>query len=195
MGAWCRILGRVPGSTLQLQSLTPGPWVTYLRVDLLRAENITTNMLEWWRTQCPTVSPQQLLWHVAISNRTAYLQHLRDTCDVWLDTPMYNSGVTGVEALAVGVPMVSVSLGSKFMQRAGGSVLRAAGLDALLGTDLAHYERIAIRLMLDPEFWRSINSVDLRATLLFQPSKSMDAFFRGIAVAHDSSLMGREREL
>jgi hypothetical protein len=195
MTSWCHILSRVPHSTLQLQSLTASPWVAYLRQDLLRAENITVNMQEWWRLHCPAVLLERLLFRPLVAEREAYLQQLRESCDVWLDTPMYNSGVTGVEALAHGVPMVSVSTGTKFMQRAGGSVLRTAGLHALLAADMPHYERIATRLMLDPHFWHSITALDLRDTLLFQPSKSMQAFFEHLAVAHDAHCAQSDHEL
>ncbi len=52
----------------------------------------------------------------ARTDADAYLQHLRDHCDVWLDTPVYNSGLTAVEAVAARLPLVHLSNGLKVRQ-------------------------------------------------------------------------------
>lgn len=61
MGSWCRVLARVTGSTLRLQRLDASPLLDLARVDLLRAENATENMLHWWTHNCPAVSVRRIL--------------------------------------------------------------------------------------------------------------------------------------
>lgn len=99
---------------------------------------------------------------------------------MWLDTSAYNAGITSVEAVAVGVPLVHISAGLKFMQRASGSVLRSAGLNDLITTSWSEYENVAVRLMQDTSFWDRVVSTDVRQSLLFDRKRSMAAFYNGI---------------
>ncbi len=78
----------------------------------------------------------------------AHIARLR-CADLSLDTLPYGSHTTGVDALWVGVPMLTC-LGATFAGRVGASLLIAAGLPDLVTPDLDAYRRRLHELVADP---------------------------------------------
>jgi protein O-GlcNAc transferase len=98
-------------------------------------------------TQARGVDPKRLV----MATRVDYPVHLARLAlaDVCLDTWPFNGGATTSDALWSGVPVVTWA-GAAFASRMSGSLLRAVGLHELICTDLAAYERAALRLARDP---------------------------------------------
>lgn len=70
--------------------------------------------------------------------------------DLTLDTRLYNGHTTSSDSLLAGTPVVA-TLGGHFAARVSGSLLRAAGLGALIAEDEAGFQALAIDLAGDPE--------------------------------------------
>ena len=84
-------------------------------------------------------------------NHDAYLQ-INRSCDVMLDTLYWSGGNTSLDALACGLPMVT--LPGEFMRgRQSYAMLTAMGLDDLIARNKKDYVEIALRLGGDP-LWR-----------------------------------------
>ncbi len=85
---------------------------------------------------------------------------LNALADVFLDTPDWSGGNTCLEALAMGLPVVT--LPGPFMRgRHSAAMVQALGLDALIARDEDDYVRIAVRLVTD-RAWRD----EVRAQVL-----------------------------
>ncbi len=69
--------------------------------------------------------------------------------DLFLDTLPYNAHTTASDALWAGLPLLTC-LGTTFAGRVAGSLLKAAGLDALVTHSLEEYEALAFKLAHDP---------------------------------------------
>lgn len=127
---WMRILRRVPNSVLWLLSDRPEVEQN------LRASAVAQD-----------IAPERLIF----ATRTSKANHLkRHQCaDLFLDTLYYNAHVTASDALWAGTPLITV-LGNTFASRVAASLLTAAGLPELIGSDLAEYERQAIHFATHP---------------------------------------------
>jgi protein O-GlcNAc transferase len=74
-------------------------------------------------------------------------------CDVMLDTQRWSGGNTSLDALAAGLPIVT--LPGRFMRgRQSAAMLSLAGLAELVATDVDDYVRIAARVAIDAP-WRN----------------------------------------
>ncbi len=81
-------------------------------------------------------------------------------CDAMLDTPRWSGGNTSLDALAAGLPIVT--LPGRFMRgRQSAAMLSLAGLSELVARDDDDYVRIATRLASD-EAWRDTVTARLR---------------------------------
>lgn len=110
--------------------------------------------------------------------------------DFALDTAIYGGGITSYEALYTGLPLVHRRNGWKMMQRAGGSVLSAAGLTDLIAADEKEYVRIAVMLGTDRDFARQIKHRLYEAiagrsdAVLFRPDLAVRSMVRGMQMAY-----------
>jgi protein O-GlcNAc transferase len=95
------------------------------------------------------VEPTRLIF----AERTDLTQHINRLrlADVALDTLLSNGGVTTSNALAVGVPVVTV-LGERFASRMSASMLSAMGIAELVAADLQDYAELAIALARRPDW-------------------------------------------
>jgi len=126
---WMRILKVVPGSVLWL-------YADEGRVrDNLRAEASRRG-----------VEPQRLVF-AAREPRAPYLARF-PLADLLLDSLQHNATTTACDAFSVGVPMLTLR-GRTFTSRIGESLLRAAGLPALVAPDKDAYVAQAVRLAAD----------------------------------------------
>jgi predicted O-linked N-acetylglucosamine transferase (SPINDLY family) len=178
--AWGRIVEQVPQSYLV---------VAYYSTDTsLDPTYILKNMRSAWEGM--GLAPDRFV-AVPPFRRGEHVQVMRAMSDVSLDTVTYGGGTTGFEALYAGLPLVHFSGGEKMMQRAGGSLLAASGLDReLVAKDMEDYVRIAVRLGSDPAYRQRIKRhlEDIRfrrkPSIIFQPVIAIDAMVRGMKKAY-----------
>jgi CRISPR-associated protein Csy1 len=86
---------------------------------------------------------------------------LNASCDAMLDTSRWSGGNTALDALACGLPLVT--LPGRFMRgRQSAEMLRLAGAESLIARDAGDYLRIAVRLASD-RGWRDAQAERIRA--------------------------------
>jgi len=127
---WMRLLRQVPVSVLWAMRGTDGT------VENLRREAAARG-----------VDPARLVF-AGRAVHPAHLARLR-LADLALDNLWHGGGVTTVDALWAGLPVLTVT-GATPQSRNGASLLGAIGLDDLIAPDLAAYERLALALAREP---------------------------------------------
>lgn len=127
---WMEILGRRPDSVLWLYDDT-GLAAVNLRAEAARAG----------------IDPARLIF----TGKMAHEDHLsRFACaDLFLDTFGCNAHTTCIEALAAGLPVLTVA-GTSVVSRVAASLLRAHGVPELVMPDVAAYVARACALAADP---------------------------------------------
>lgn len=145
---WMDLLGSVPGSVLWLRE-GPGVAMRNLRAAAAAA----------------AVEPHRLVF----APRAPHAQHLARLAlaDLALDTTYHAGGVTTLDALWAGVPVVSWA-GETHAARTGASILQAIGLPELVARDLGGYRQIATRLATDAAARHELRG-RLAAQRLFAP--------------------------
>ncbi len=128
---WMRLLDQVPGSVLWLRG-GGGAAVGNLRRE----------------AEARGVGAERLVF----ADRLPHAEHLarHGLADIVLDTLYHGGGVTSVDALWCGVPLVTLA-GKTASSRIGASLLTALGLEELIATSLEDYQRIALDLARDGE--------------------------------------------
>ncbi len=127
--AWMRILERVPGSVLWLQS---GPGENNLKQHARAAR----------------IAPHRLVFAPFIDTE-AYLARLR-LADVYLDTLHWTAHTLGMDALWAGVPIITCP-GEHWVSRLAAGLLHAVGLEDCIVASLQAYEGLACDLAINPE--------------------------------------------
>jgi predicted O-linked N-acetylglucosamine transferase (SPINDLY family) len=135
---WMRLLHRIPHAVLWLPHHDlSGPFL----IGAARAHGI---------------DPRHLVFAPRLPSKADHLSRQR-LADLFLDTPAYNAHTTAVEALLVGLPVLTCT-GRGPASRVAASILLAAGLPQLITDDLRDYESRAVSLATHPR-----ELVDLRA--------------------------------
>jgi len=170
LDAWAAILARVPGSRLLLKNDTFGDEVARIAVrEALTRRGVAAARIEM---RGPTGHEQML----------AELGEV----DVVLDTFPYNGGITTLEALWMGRPVVSLA-GDTLVGRQGAAILAAAGLGDLVARDLAAYQDLAVAIAADfPR--RSSLAGALRETLRASALGDVPAFTRRLEALFEACL-------
>jgi predicted O-linked N-acetylglucosamine transferase (SPINDLY family) len=128
---WMRILHRVPGSVLWLLGGEAG-----MERNLRRAAD------DSGAGAARLVFAQR----VPKADHLARLRH----GDLFLDTPVYGSHVSALDALWAGLPMLTRS-GDGFAARVGASFLTCLDLHEMIAHSDEEYEELAVELGLDPD--------------------------------------------
>ncbi|MGH8597028.1 MAG: hypothetical protein ACREXT_10270, partial [Gammaproteobacteria bacterium] len=123
---WMRILARVPGSLLWLLARD-------VRIESNLRREAEARGVDGSRIVVGPFLPREV--HLARCTLAG----------LFLDTLYYNAHTTAVDALWMGVPVLSRP-GSTMPSRVGASLLRAAGLPEMVVRDLPEYEETAVRL-------------------------------------------------
>jgi protein O-GlcNAc transferase len=100
------------------------------------------------------IEPDRIRFYDWEEDMAAHLSLYRNI-DIALDTFPYNGATTTVEALWMGVPVISLS-GNRSAARYGFSLLNAAGLTDFLATDPEEFVTIAIKLANDREMLKEL---------------------------------------
>ena len=129
--AWMEILTRVPGSVLWF-----GAWIQGTQ-DNLRREAAKHG-----------IDPERLIFAEIVE----YEDHLARLClvDLALDNLHHGGGVTSVDALWVGLPVLTI-LGDKPGARLGATLCNAAGVPDMVVPDVPNYIKRAVALANDPD--------------------------------------------
>lgn len=127
---WMRLLLACPGSVLWLKAGTDVATANLRRTAIAAG-----------------VDPARLIF----AGRVPHAEHLarHRFADLALDTRLHVGGVTTLDALWAGVPVLTVA-GDTHAARTGASMLQAAGLPSLVRPSLEDYEAHALALARDP---------------------------------------------
>jgi protein O-GlcNAc transferase len=169
---WARVLGRVPGSRLLLKTRALGDVAARRR---LRASFAAHG-----------IPPERLLLEKDVP-RAALLAAYR-RLDIALDPTPYGGGVTTLEALWTGVPVVSLR-GNTWVGRVSESILTAMGLPEFVAKTEAEYVDIAVQLATNAARRAALRTelrIKAEASSVFQASR----FTRDLEAAYRSMWQG-----
>ena len=128
--AWMEILQRVPGSVLWLSEA---------------AAEVQSNLQR--EAEKRNVAGERLVFARRLADKRQHLARLA-MADVFLDTFFYGAHTTACDALAAGVPVVTLA-GKSFASRVGASLLCALGMPELITHSSNDYVEQATRLAAD----------------------------------------------
>ncbi|EJN09707.1 putative O-linked N-acetylglucosamine transferase, SPINDLY family [Bradyrhizobium sp. YR681] len=160
---WMRLLRQVSGSVL------------WLYADRSSAE---VNLRQ--AAAAHGIDPARLVF----ARRMAQGDHLarHRLADLFLDTLPYNAHTTAADALWAGLPVVTCP-GKSFAGRVASSLLRGIGMPELVTSDLGSYERLALRLALEPALLDDTRK-RLQQNRLSQPLFDSDRYRRNLEAAY-----------
>ena len=171
-GAWARVLDRVPTSKLLLK---------YRGIDT----GITYEVLSGMATTAG-IPPERIRFEGGSTNLD--MQEAYQRVDIGLDSFPYSGGITTLEAIWMGVPVVTFS-GDTFASRHSASHLNAVGMGELVAPDLDGYIDCAVALAASPQ-----RLAELRAGLRQRLSGSPLCDGDGFAAAMAQSFSGLWRD-
>ena len=128
---WMTLLKETPGSVLWLIDDNP------LATDNLKLE-----------AAAQKVDPDRLVFAGKVPKDQHLARH--GLADLGLDTRIYNGGVTTWDALAVGLPVITIR-GDHVPSRATSSMLTSLGMESLIAADLDAYRSLALKLAVNNE--------------------------------------------
>ena len=134
LDCWIDLLQRVPGSRLRLKAVGLG------------SRSATERLAQRFATA--GIAAERLVFDAYTDSHHEHMLRYRDI-DIGLDTFPYNGTTTTLEALWMGVPVVTLN-GDRHAARVGTSLLTAAGLPELVAADPAGYVALAQALAGDP---------------------------------------------
>ncbi len=155
---WAQILHAVPHAQLLLKAPSLKDSDVQQRFSALFAEQ--------------GIAPQRIQFR-GPSELSQMMQEYGDI-DFALDPTPYNGGTTTMQALWMGVPVISL-LGNHFVSRMGASFLHHLNQPDWLAENDRDYVNIAVKLAEQHLFWRERRQ-DLRAQMLASPLAAIDAY-------------------
>ncbi len=172
---WMNILKRVPGSVFWL-----GNW----------SQETADNLLQ---TAAEHDMPRERLVFGRIVSHKEHLNRL-SLADLALDTHYHGGGVTTVDCLWAGLPILCTPGGTP-SARLGKSILTAADLEQLVAADLKDYEETAVAWALDPSPLRAIRDdwwPRRESSRLFDTKSYVRLLEEGFSLAWQNYLEGCE---
>lgn len=164
---WAAILRLVPGATL------------VLRASAYRSAQTVSFVRERWRAR--GVPVERIVFHPFVSLEAMHAGY--DEIDVALDTFPFNGGLTTCDALAHGVPLVTLE-GDRMIARQGCALLSAARRSKWIARHRDDY--VAIAAGLADSGVREIERAALRDEFVHTPLCGIDAFTRALETAFAS---------
>ncbi|MBI3370500.1 MAG: tetratricopeptide repeat protein [Betaproteobacteria bacterium] len=133
LGAWCRIMKVIPNATLLAAGIPEG------QAQLIFRERFAAAGIE----------PERLRLLARTTTVDKYFELLRDV-DVALDSHPYSSAATTLDALWMGVPVVSLA-GETSASRSAASILSMLGLSELIASSPGEYAEKCVTLCRTPQ--------------------------------------------
>ncbi|MEE2999776.1 MAG: hypothetical protein VX693_07605, partial [Pseudomonadota bacterium] len=146
---WAKILNEVPGSRLLMK------YGAYFNDPIL---------VDYWQDKFSQfgVDNDCLIFNDQNTDRISHLKTYSHI-DIALDPFPFNGATTTFEALAMGVPVITLA-GNSFVSRVGGSLLKNLNLDNLIADTQEEYVRLARNLAFDVDTTEKLRK-SLRSTL------------------------------
>lgn len=163
--AWSRLLARVPEARLVIKNSALGRPAEHEYFARAFAER--------------GIDPGRVEWRGLTDHATMLAEY--NGIDIVLDTFPYNGGLTTLEALWMGRPVVAVD-GDTIISRQSKAILTAAGQPGLCAGDVGEYVEIAARLARDPVGLAAL-STRLRPALRDSPLLDAARFTRHLEAA------------
>ena len=160
---WMRLLRRVPGSVMWFVAGTP------TSRDNLRRE-----------AEARGIAAERLIFAEKAVHGVHLARHRH--VDLALDNRYHGGGVTTVDALWVGVPVLTLA-GDTPQSRNGATLLSAIGLEQLVTESLDDYERLGLALALEPERLAALKA-RLAANRLTEPLFDIPRLTRHLETAY-----------
>lgn len=157
---WARVLTEVPGSNLLLKAPS------------FQDAGVVARYTEMFKTR--GVTPDRIILR-GPTPLDAMMQEYADV-DIGLDPLHYNGGTTSLQAMWMGVPVLTLT-GDKFASRMGTSFMKAAGLQDYVATDPDDFVAAAKRAASDRHGLLALKA-GLRDRLLTLPAWDIDLFTR-----------------
>lgn len=175
-----------------ISKITPGVvdcWARILRAQPEARLLLKNSLLAEERTRCLCrdqfaqhgVEPDRVLLEGACTHAELLGEYSR--VDVALDPFPYNGGTTTCEALAMGVPVVSMR-GDRFVSRVGATILEHAGLADCVVADEAGYIDCALRLGREAA---AHDRTEFASRVARSPLGNVKGFARGLEAAYRSA--------
>lgn len=149
---WAEILARVPGSRLVLYPFNPNWSLAYPAGAFL--DRLTGALTR------AGVDPERLIVFPVAPGRADIHERLR-LADVYLDSFPFSGATSLLDPLEVGLPALALD-GTCFRNLVAPAILREAGLEELVATDVDDYVARAVRLGTD-RAWRESFAARVRA--------------------------------
>ena len=169
---WMRLLQRVPESVLWLRE---GSKIARANLRREAAER--------------RIDPERLIFAGRLDRADHLARH--HLADIALDTHYHVGGVTTIDALWTGVPVVTMT-GPSHSMRTGASILSAIGLPQLIAVDPSAYEALAYSLAVDSTQRSALRAELMRNRLsepLFNPqrlARHLETAFKAMWLRHQS---------
>jgi protein O-GlcNAc transferase len=121
---------------------------------------------------------------VDFASRVGYVDYLAayGDVDIALDSFPYNGGMTSMEGLWMGVPLITLR-GERFASRLGSTVLSSIGLQELIADSPAEYVTTAVALARDMQRLAALRA-ELRGRMSASPLCDPARFTRGLEAAY-----------
>jgi len=163
---WARILQALPGSRLLLKDTELDNPVMQARVrDTLAGQGIGADRIE-------------------LRGGSSHKMHLAayNDVDISLDPFPHNGGMSTLESLWMGVPVVT-KLGDSVASRVSGAVLHAIGLDDWVAQDDEEYVALALRRAVDLQALAQLRR-GMRVRITTSPAGNLDRYTRAVEAAY-----------
>jgi protein O-GlcNAc transferase len=173
---WMELLKETPGSVLWLSDNNP----------------VATGNLKR-EAEARGVEPGRLVFAARVPSRNQHLARL-SVADIGLDTRIYNGHVTTSDALAAGVPVITLR-GGHVPSRATASMLTALGIPELITQDLDAYRTLALELAGNRDELERIKGIiaeKSRASALFDTEAKVRLLERAYRRIWDDFANGKE---
>ena len=164
LSVWRDILERVPGARLVLRDTT-----ALVSRQQAMAERLQEAGFALAEVELQMASPDYLEAYAAI--------------DIALDTFPYPGGATTIEALLMGVPVLTLA-GGRHSSRFGYSILCNAGLPELIAADRSSYVSLAVELAESPVRLRQLHT-SLRQRVLASPLMDGPGYMKQMKKAYE----------
>lgn len=168
---WARILKRVPKAVLWFYGRTP-----------ILEENIKKEF------EKRGIDSEQIVCSQYVSH-TEHLARYK-VADLLLDTEIYNAHTTGMEALFMGLPLITCP-GTTYASRVGGALLNALEMDELICKDIQEYEDKVVHLCENPEELKALHqklAEQIQKGKLFDTQKFTRSFEKACEEMYEESL-------